>query len=231
MKKRFFSSFIFIATLCAGLKNDQKDLKFFHLDRQNIENYTQEVFSELIKGFDFLLISNFRSESSDLEDKILSDLLGHYTYQYTSEEFGDKWLLSTHELSHYNISYINSENYFIELGHESFDKLYVLGYLPSLSFENIETLKSYYTATNPYVRSLFCGDFKITQPIPLWDLCTKGEITVKAEADNKGNKAASGEVKIKSNDQTKSASGSVEVKENKKGEKEARVKVEAKYEF
>jgi hypothetical protein len=207
------------------------DLNILHLDSVDMSEFNSDLLIESLNHYKFVFLTNFNKENLDLNESALATIKSKHPYLYQLSESENKILLSSCELSHIKIDYLNDANYCLELGHETFPHLFIYGYLPHLSNENIDTLKSFYTANNPYISSCFCGDFQTVNLLNMWDLCTKGEVVVKGEADNKGNKAASGEVRIKSDDQRKSAAGSVEVKENKKGEKETRVKVEAKFEF
>lgn len=229
-------AFLIMTCTCLNLVSalaPSKDiqLKFLDCDLKQIETLKEDSLFELLRLCDVVIMSKEDLNQLESMSSACIDLTKYFAYVYESPDCEDKIIFSSRAFDFVHIDCFDHKNYAVQIACESFGNLIVFGHLPGLSLQKIDTLKSFYLANNPYVTFRFYGDFLINKVQNSWDLCAKGEIVLRGEADTQGNKSASSDLKIKSDDQKKSATGSIEIKENEKGEKQAKVKIEAKYEF
>jgi hypothetical protein len=156
-----------------------------------------------------------------------------YTKVYTWHSLNNLWIFSRCELDHFSVQKFDEKNFILEIASQHQSHTTFWGHLPDLYPNQIETLKSYLIATNPYLLKTLSGDLSFTNPYEksLLKLCVKGGVEVSAESDTKGNKSVKGLGEIRSNDNKSLGLAEIEFKENEKGEKEARAKVTYKKEF
>lgn len=174
----------------------------------------------------------FVDPESFLDSEDLSILKKKYPYNEFHEET-KLLILSSDELEHLNILEFGPDNFVCEYASSASPELFYLGHLPNYKTHQINLLRSYLEANHPYCRLQFQGDLDPSSKIELcpWKLCVKNSIEVNAEADNKGNKKASCEYQLRSDDNKNKAYTQIEYKENEKGEKEVRGKISYKKEF
>lgn len=141
-------------------------------------------------------------------------------------------VLSKIPVDYLELHELGSDSFLIELAADNLPYVIMSGILPNDSFEQIDTLRSFITANNPYSKVIMYGDLSDSAKyLSPWQTCVKNSVELSAEADNKGHKQAFCEYAIKSDDNRNKASTSIEYKENEKGEKEIKAKIKYKKEF
>lgn len=159
--------------------------------------------------------------------------LKQFPHIYCDPELEDVKILSTIPLDHIKIHKMNEANFICEIALEQYPEMTYVGHLPALDLLQLDTLKSYLIASNPYLKTVFWGDLneKAVNLPTLWELCVKGDAGAAAEADTKGNKTAKGDFTIRSDDEKYKAKAQIEYTENEKGEKVGKAKVEVRVGF
>jgi hypothetical protein len=131
-------------------------------------------------------------------------------------------------LDHFQIYKIDEQNFVVETASDNLAETLYWGHLPHLSLCEIETLKSYLSALNPYLLKKMKGDLALESSLnaQLIEFCNKKDYGIQGKADSDGNKSVKADYKIKSDDDKFSFKAEVSAQENNKGEKKGEVVLE-----
>lgn len=194
------------------------------LNLENLDNNDYLNIQHILKNTssDFIVIKNSEISENDFEN----------FHKFSFPEISSYTFYSKIKMDHLKIYDVNSDNFILEGYSDELPEVIYYGHLPSLSFEDIKGLRALIFSSSPYINKTLAGDLLSNDPFknPLFDLC-KGDVELKCSGDSHGNRSASAEVNVRSDDNKEKGSVNIEVRENDRGEKEARVEVSYKVEF
>lgn len=220
-----FMSNLLLGFSCAVCNQIELPDEFKSLSLENISSEDFEYsFGKLsLENPTFLYMST--TDLHKFEDFYQNKLLELFPYTYVDNSKKDLAILSKIKLDHLEIYKIDEDNYIIETASDALSQTTFWGHLPHLNYNQIETLKSYLIATNPYLLKRMAGDLTLENrfDITTLELCNKQDYGVQGKADTGGNKSIKADYQIKSDDDRFSFKTEVSAKENSKGEKKGEV--------
>lgn len=145
-------------------------------------------------------------------------------------------ILSKYELSDVKFHDLGTHNTLVEIASEKIPHIIVNGHLPSYSNHEIDTLKSYLIATNPYLKFLISGDLAQNNMFEQNDQylilpCKKREFEISVSGNTKGETEVKVDASLSSDDNSKTVHVEGKFSQNEKGETNAEAKATLKFEY
>lgn len=145
-------------------------------------------------------------------------------------------ILSKYELSYIQCHDFGPNNTVIEMASNNIPEIIINAHLPNYSQNQLNTLKSYFIATNPYLNFHMIGDLAentyLAQNLGYLIMpCTKKGLDLSVEGHKNGDKEVKVDAHVSSDDGSKKLELEAKYSQNNKGESDASAKASLKIEY
>jgi hypothetical protein len=206
----------------------------------NLENIIHQaddiaVINEHIKQQDPDIVCIFKNLFHLIQNTYEAHFNADFPFAYNDEQ-NTCIILSKYELSHVKVNSFNPNNTMIEMASSNLPSMILNAHLPDFSTDQIETLKSYLTATSPYMSLYLTGDLADNKYLQkqheyLVLPCSKKELEFSVEGNKKGEAEVKVDARISSDDKCKNLEVEAKYSQDRKGESNASAKASFKIEF